>query len=67
VVEYKNRAPRWFPLQQTIDVLARPFGLQLPAPLTDAELLWLSAHNEGIRFEQSADGELILSPPTGVR
>jgi Uma2 family endonuclease len=48
-----------------MDVLTHPFGLQLPAPLTDAELLWLSEHNEGIGFEQSADGELILSPPTG--
>lgn len=51
---------------QTIDG-PKQWSLQLPAPLTDAELLWLSAHNESLAFEQTADGLLIMTPPTGSR
>jgi Uma2 family endonuclease len=42
-------------------------SLRLPAPLSDADLLSLSAQNEAITFEQTADGVLIMTPPTGSR
>lgn len=47
--------------------LARPVGVKFPAPLSDETLLWLSEHNASFKIEQSAEGELILSPPTGSR
>jgi Uma2 family endonuclease len=47
--------------------LARPVGIKFPAPLSDETLLWLSSHNTTIQIEQSAEGELILSPFTGSR
>ncbi len=40
--------------------------LRLPEPaLTEEMLLALSRDNPGYRFERSADGKLIVSPPTG--
>lgn len=51
---------------ETQEIL-RPTTLQLPAPLSDGELLWLSAHNPSLTFEQTADGLLIMTPPTGSR
>jgi Uma2 family endonuclease len=54
-------------MPKTIELIARPMSILLPKPLSDAELLWLSAHNAALRFEQTAEGELILTPPTGSR
>lgn len=51
----------------SIDRPVRQIGLQLPAPLTDAEMLWLGEHNQLLTFEQTADGLLIMTPPTGSR
>ena len=48
-------------------VPARQTSLRLPNQLSDAELLWLSAHNASVTFEQTADGLLIMTPPTGSR
>jgi hypothetical protein len=42
-------------------------SLRLPAPLSDADLLSLSAQSEAITFEQTADGVLIMTPPSGSR
>jgi Uma2 family endonuclease len=44
--------------------LLYPITIKLPAPLDDDMLLWLSANNRRFGFEQSAEGDLILSPPT---
>jgi Uma2 family endonuclease len=44
--------------------LLYPIAIKLPAPLDDDALLWLSANNDTYGFEQSAEGELIVSPPT---
>jgi Uma2 family endonuclease len=55
------------PVLPAADPILRPISLKLPTPLGDAELLWLSAHNEGLHFEQTATGVLVLSPPTGGR
>ena len=52
---------------ETVDSTSRQISLQLPAPLSDAELLWFSAHNEALTFEQTAEGLLIVTPPTGSR
>jgi Uma2 family endonuclease len=52
---------------ETVNTTSRQISLQLPAPLSDAELLWLSAHNESLTFEQTAEGLLIVTPPTGSR
>jgi Uma2 family endonuclease len=46
---------------------AYPISIQLPTPLRDAELLWLSEHNAPLGFEQTAEGVLIVTPPTGSR
>jgi Uma2 family endonuclease len=52
--------------RQTDDAsIVGPLSLRLPEPLSDDTLLWLSAHNESLSFEQSAEGELIVTPPTG--
>jgi Uma2 family endonuclease len=45
----------------------RPIAIKFPVPLSDEMLLWLGLHNTGIHIEQSAEGELILSPFTGSR
>jgi len=37
-------------------------SLRLPAPPTDEEILELSERNPGLQIEQSASGELILTP-----
>jgi hypothetical protein len=68
VVEYPKPplSPRSRWMLETVEI-NRPTSLQLPAPLTDAELLWLSAHNESLTFEQTAGGLLIITPPTGSR
>ncbi len=52
---------------EAIEHPVRQMSLQLPSPLSDEDLLWLSAHNESLTFEQTADGLLIISPPTGSR
>jgi len=44
--------------------LVRPITLRFPAPLDDDELLWLSANNQTFGFEQTAEGDLVVSPPT---
>jgi len=51
----------------SIEVPRKQTSLRLPTPLTDADLLWLGAHNESLAFEQTAEGLLIMTPPTGSR
>jgi Uma2 family endonuclease len=44
--------------------LAYPIVLTFPKPLDADTLFWLSDHHN-LKFEQTAQGELIISPPTG--
>ena len=39
--------------------------IRFPAPLDDETLVWLGANNHGLGFTQTAEGELIVTPPTG--
>jgi Uma2 family endonuclease len=42
-----------------------PFSFKIPTLLDDAALVWLCTNNTGLQFEQTSEGELIVSPPTG--
>jgi Uma2 family endonuclease len=44
--------------------LAHTLILRFPKPLEADTLLWLSDHHD-LKFEQTAQGELIITPPTG--
>jgi Uma2 family endonuclease len=52
---------------ESVALPAKQTSLRLPTRLSDADLLWLSAHNDSITFEQTSDGILIMTPPTGSR
>jgi Uma2 family endonuclease len=52
------------PAIEDTDALVRPITLKLPVPLDDEAMLWLSANNETFGFEQTAEGDLVVSPPT---
>jgi Uma2 family endonuclease len=43
-----------------------PARMRLPVPLRDDELLAFCADNPDLRIEQTAQGELIILPPTGA-
>jgi Uma2 family endonuclease len=42
-----------------------PLAVKLLEPVSDDLLLRLSRLNDGLRFERTASGELLVSPPTG--
>jgi len=52
------------PSTEEVDALVRPITLKLPVPLNDEAMLWLSANNKTFGFEQTAEGFLVVSPPT---
>lgn len=52
------RQPEDFPLSGRLQ-------LRLPEPMTDDDFLALSRLNEFLRFEMTAQGELIIMPPSG--
>jgi Uma2 family endonuclease len=43
-----------------------PIRISLDRPITDDELLRLSAENDSLRLERDANGELIVMSPTGT-
>jgi Uma2 family endonuclease len=49
-----------------LDQFELPIRISQDRPVTDEELLRLSAENEPMRFERDANGELIVMSPTGT-
>ena len=43
-----------------------PIRISLDRPITDDELLRLSAENDSLRLERDANGELVVTSPTGT-
>lgn len=42
-----------------------PPTLKLHLDLTDEQFFWLCQHNQDLRFERTAKGEILIMPPTG--
>jgi len=49
-----------------LDQFEMPIRISQGRPVTDEELMRLSAENEPMRFERDANGELIVMSPTGT-
>jgi len=49
-----------------LDQFELPIRISQERPVTDEELMRLSAENEPIRFERDASGEIIVMSPTGT-
>ncbi len=48
-----------------VDAEALPRTLVVDPPLTDAEFEALCAANDGVNFERTKDGEILMHPPAG--
>jgi Uma2 family endonuclease len=48
-----------------VDAEALPRTLVADPPLTDAEFEALCAANDGVNFERTKDGEILMNPPAG--